>query len=96
MKGEKLSKRCETPKATYHIFPLTWHSRKGKTVELEIDQRFPGVRVGTGWDGLPRGSKGNLGVLLEFCIVTVMVSTCLFAFVRTDRTMYHKSELYCR
>lgn len=63
---------------------------------METDQWLPGD-MGAGKGGPKRGSRGNLGTLMElFGIMIVIVDTFLdIALVKKDRTVHHKSEFYC-
>lgn len=93
-----LSERSQTPEVTYYIIPFRLHPGEGKTIGMKNRSVVPGV--GSGSEGqedtlTTKGQhKGVFGVMGLSQILIVVVVTRLYEFVKTQRTVYQKTEFY--
>lgn len=87
LKSITLSERSQSQKTICYIISLS-HSGKHKTIV--IGQWLPGVKD-EGRVLLLMDSRREFGRMLEaFCLLIVVVVTCLHAFVKTHRTKHQK------
>lgn len=83
-----LSEKSQTQTATYGMIQFIWLLEKAKLWGQKIDKELPGFK--NGGKGFPTKAQqeGILGVMKLFYILTVVVATWLYMFVKTYWTVH--------
>ena len=86
-----LSERSQSEMVIYHMILTIWHSGKGKSIETVKISVLPWAG-GVGEREMNKWSTGHFKDSETIVYDIIMVNTCHFTFVKTDRMYNTKSK----